>query len=153
MTPMDEFKARWDAIEMPIPFVEVVNTQVDTDALPDLWASALLQSEARRDITMGSEPWVEEAGTIIVGLFARSGTGRRGLDAAVASLREAFHGYISDDAGLHFIAVVGPEDIDPEADGEWWRLGFTVPYTITGFRAFFSLDFTKFKNSLYAPLI
>lgn len=130
MTPMDEFKARWNDIAMPIPFVEVVNTQVDTDELPELWASALLQSEARRDLTMGETPWFEEAGTIIVGMFARSGTGRSGLDAATTALREYFHGYISPDQTLHFRAVVGPEDIDPEADGEWWRLGFAVPYTI-----------------------
>lgn len=130
MTPMDEFLARWEAADMPIPFVEVVNVPVDTDTLPDLWGSAMLQSERRTDVTMGSSPWVEESGVIIVGLFAKSGEGRSALDDAVAALREHFHGYVSDDETLAFTAVVGPEDIDPDADGEWWRLGFTVTYDI-----------------------
>jgi hypothetical protein len=130
MTPLDEFIARWDAVAMPIPFHDVINTPVDTDALPALWGSAMLQSDRRADTTMGETPWVEESGAIIVGLFAKSGTGRNSLDAAATMLREMFHGYTSEDGSLSFTAVVGPEDIDPDAEGEWWRLGFTVPYVI-----------------------
>lgn len=130
MTPLDEFVARWETADMPIPFVETVNTAVDTDDLPDAWGSALLQVEAAGDVTLGSQPWMEEAGSIVVGLFARSGTGRNALDDAVTALREHFHGYVSADQSIHFTRVVGPEDIDPDADGEWWRLGFVVPYTV-----------------------
>lgn len=130
MTPLDEFVARWNAVAMPIPFVEVVNSRVDLDSVPEQWGSAMLQSDQRLDVTLGSSPWLEETGTVVVGLFARSGTGRSLLDEAAAWLRSSFHGYITPDNALHFVAVNGPEDIDPEADGEWWRLAFTVPYRV-----------------------
>lgn len=129
MTPLDQFVARW-ADKMPLPFVEAINVNVETDTLPDSWGSALLQSDARADVTMGALPHVEEAGELLVALFARSGTGRAGLDAAVDALRLHFHGYMTPDNALQFSAVVGPHDIDPQADGEWWRLAFTIPYLV-----------------------
>lgn len=135
MTPLDEFVARWNAVNMPIPFVEVENSGIDLDQVPDRWASAMLQGDARADVTLGSNPWVEETGQIVVGLFARSGTGRSQLDEAVAKLRTEFHGYMTPDNGLHFLAVNGPEDIDPDADGEWWRLAMTIPYRVQTRRA------------------
>lgn len=128
MTPLDQFVARWSAVQMPIPFIEVVNTDPELNTLPDLWGSALMQSDQRSDVTLGSFPWVEESGQIIVGMFARAGTGRNGLDEATAQLRRFFHGYMTADNSLHFTSVIGPEDIDPQADGEWWRLGFTIPF-------------------------
>lgn len=133
MTPLDEFIARWQAL-MPVPFVDVINVDVETDDLPDLWGSALLTSTARTDLTMGSKVHVEESGEIVVALFARSGTGRAGLDPAVTALRDAFHGYMTTDNQLQFRAVVGPQDIDPMAEGEWWRLGFIVPYVVWSVR-------------------
>lgn len=130
MTPLDEFYQRWDGLDMPVPLIEVVNTNPDLDTLPDQWAGALQRSDHRSDATLGSQPWVEETGQIIVGFLARSGTGRETLDAAVDALRLGFHGYLSPDGAIHFVAVIGPEDIDPEANGEWWRLGFRVPYIV-----------------------
>jgi hypothetical protein len=133
--PLDEFFARWNAVPMPIPLVEVVNTNVDLDGLPDQWAGAIYQSENAGDVTMGSQPWVEETGTIQVGLLARSGKGKDLLDAAVAALRTYFHGWVSADASVHFVSVIGPDDIDPEADGEWWRLGLRVPFIVQSRRS------------------
>jgi hypothetical protein len=99
-----------------------------TDSLPNTWGSALLSSQARTDLTLGSNVHVEEAGEIIAALFARSGSGENALDAAVDQLRTTFHGYMTADNTLQFRAVVGPQDIEPAADGEWWRLAFIVPY-------------------------
>lgn len=130
MTPLDEFYARWAAVGMPVPLLEVVNTNVDMSALPDQWAGALLLSDNRGDVTLGSAPWVEESGQIVVGLLARAGKGRTLLDSAVDALRQYFHGYLTSDGTIHFLAVIGPEDIDPEANGEWWRLGMRVPFTV-----------------------
>lgn len=132
MKPMDEFIARWAAVPMPLPLVDVVNTPVELNALPAQWAGAVKQSDNRVDVTMGSLPWVEETGNIIVGLLARSGTGADILDAAVDALRLHFHGWHTPDNGVVFLSVIGPEDIDPEADGEWWRLGMRVPYVVQG---------------------
>lgn len=129
MTPLDQFKNRWLAL-MPVPYIDAVNTNVDTDELDEPWGSAYLQADTRSDVTMGSNPHVEETGEIVAALFARSGTGDAGLNAAVIALRQVFHGYMTTDNTLQFVAVVGPENVDPLADGEWWRLVFTVPYKV-----------------------
>jgi hypothetical protein len=130
MTPLDQFIARWNAVPMPVPYVDVINTPIETNDLPDQWGSAVLEIDERADVTLGSNPHVEERGRIIVGLFERSGKGRNGLDAAVAALKLYFHQYMTPDNTLQITAVVGPEAIEPEADGEWWRLGFTLPCQI-----------------------
>jgi hypothetical protein len=131
MSPLDEFRARWIANAPPLPpFVDVINVAVTTDTLPDTWGSALLTVTARVDASLGSQPHVDETGEIVAALFARSGTGSSPLDAAVVALRDTFHGYMTADNQLQFRGVVGPQDIDPMADGEWWRLAFVVPFVV-----------------------
>ena len=131
MTPLDQFKARWMANTPPLPlYVDSINTPALTSTLPAVWGSALLSSQTRTDLTMGSNVHVEESGEIIAALFAKAGTGGSSLDAATAALRSTFHGYMSADNTLQFRAVVGPQDIDPMADGDWWRLAFIVPYVV-----------------------
>lgn len=135
MTPMDELKARWQALAMPLPLIDVVNTEADLSDMPDLWAGPVLQSEERTDVTLGSNPWVEERGTIMLALCARSGKGESLLDASVAAVREKFHGWLSADKQIQFLAVTGPENTEPEANGEWWILTMRVPYTLQSRRA------------------
>jgi hypothetical protein len=132
MTPLDQFRQRWVAspLQALAPYQNVINTPVLTDSLPNTWGSALLASNARTDLTLGSNVHVEESGEIIAALFARSGSGGSSLDAAMAELRTTFHGYMTTDNTLQFRAVVGPQDIDPAADGEWWRLAFLVPFVV-----------------------
>jgi hypothetical protein len=95
----------------------------------------VLQSEARADVTMGSDPWVEENGHILIGLCARSGKGEGLLDAAIAAVRAGFDGWRSADNTIWFRPVIGPENADPEANGEWWVLAMRVPYTVQARRS------------------
>jgi len=133
MRPLDEFIERWEEALISIPFVDTINTQVDTDALPAVWGSAMLQSEERRDTTLGTNPHVEERGFVVIGLFARSGEGRNVLDFAVGQIRAAYHGYhvsLPNTWDIEYTAVEGPMDVDPNADGEWWRVALNVPYRV-----------------------
>lgn len=129
--PLDIVKARWElAGVMPVPFFDTVNNQPDLATMPDLWGSAIVQVEQRVDVSMGSLPWVEERGNVIVGLFARAGSGASVLDAAVQALRDGFAGYIKDESENTFqvFSVDGPVDVDPETDGDWWRVAMTMAY-------------------------
>jgi hypothetical protein len=126
-TPLAVFKAIWTAEVVSLPYVETVNTPVDASTLPGDWGSAILQPQTRTDVTLGSRPWVEEKGTFVIGLFTRERAGPSALDAAVDELRAVFHGAAQD--GLHIESIDGPHDIDPEVDGEWWRLALTANYT------------------------
>lgn len=126
MTPLEIFEAIW-AEQMTVPFVATVNYPVDTKALPQVWGAAVYQPETRADVTLGSTPWVEESGQFLIGLFVRSGGGAAALDDAVAQVRQAFAGARRN--GLVISQVDGPHDVDPEADGEWWRLALTARFT------------------------
>lgn len=126
-TALETFEAIWAEQAASVHYVETVNWQVNTNDLPDIWASAIYQPELTEDVTMGSTPWVEERGQFLIGLFARSGTGPKALDGAVATVRQAFHGAARD--GLFVFAVDGPHDIDPQADGEWWQVALTARFT------------------------
>lgn len=125
-TPLEIFVGIWTDKVTAVDYFEVVNTQVDTDSLPDQWGSAVYQPQTRPDVTMGSTPWVEERGTFLVALFARSGTGSAVLDAAIAQMRAAYQGAALD--GLVCESVDGPHEMPTEADGEWWSLVMTVNY-------------------------
>jgi hypothetical protein len=124
---LDAFEAIWLEQAASVPLIQVVNYQVDSDALPAIWGAVIYQPEATNDVTMGSTPWCEESGTMLVGLFCRSGRGPHALDAAVATIKAAFHGAALD--GLVVLGVDGPHDVDPEGNGEWWQLALTARYT------------------------
>jgi hypothetical protein len=129
MTPLEVFLARWQAAIPPAvaTYVEAVNNPTDINEAPDPWAAVVLQPEQRTDVTLGSQPWVEETGTFLIGLFTRSGKGPAALDHAVDYVRTAFHGWRGD--GLLVTQVDGPHDMDPAASGEWWQLSLTARYS------------------------
>jgi hypothetical protein len=127
-TPLDVFEAMWAARIPPavMTYINAVNMRVDLNDAPDNWASAVVQPEARTDVTLGRNPWVEETGGILIGLFTRSGTGPKALDNAINYVRQSFHGARQD--GLLIEQVDGPMDIDPEGVGEWWQVALVARY-------------------------
>jgi len=127
-TPLGIFKQRWlDAIPPDaLTYYEAVNAQLDLNDAHDPWGAVIVQPEARPDVTMGSMPWVEEAGSFAIGLYTRSGTGPAALDTAIAYIRQTFHGYRY--GGLVIEEVDGPHDVDPEGLGEWWGVMMTGRY-------------------------
>jgi hypothetical protein len=108
-------------------FIEAVNFPVTTNEHPDIWATAIYRCEEVTDVTMGSQPWVEERGEFGIGLFTRAGSGPAALDETYGLVRGALHGAALN--GLHIYQCNGPMDPDPEADGEWWWLGMQALYT------------------------
>jgi hypothetical protein len=129
MTPLAIFKQAWTDLipAAALPYIEAVNSQVDDSAMPDVWGAAVLQPEQRSDVTMGSQPWVEETGAFLIGLFTRSGKGPAALDQAVDYIRQTFHGFAS--SGLVILQVDGPHDVEPEGVGEWWQVAMTARYS------------------------
>jgi len=127
MSPLDIFLSIWTAKVTSVPYVETVNSAVDTSVLGDPWGAVVYQPQTYSDVTLGSRPWVEEKGIFLIGVFTRSGQGPDALDVAINEVRAAFHGAALD--GLHIENVDGPHDMDPEADGEWWRIVLSASYT------------------------
>lgn len=127
MMPLDIVEARFREAVTAAPYFDVVNINVDMEALPDVWAGMIYLPESTVDRTMGSTPMVEESGVFSVGLFAKSGVGPRALDAAVQQVRTAFHGWQSGE--LRIDRVDGPLDTAPQADGNIWQLALTLAYS------------------------
>lgn len=155
MTPLDIFKQRWLAAIPPevVTYYEAVNAQLDLNDAHDPWGAAIVQPEARTDVTLGSNPWVEETGTFAIGIYTRSGKGPTVLDQAVDYIRDTFHGYRY--GGLLIEEVDGPHDVDPEAVGEWWGLMLTARYRFQtrrdASRPFYG-DWQGFPDTPPAPL-
>lgn len=155
MTPLDVFETRWlgnlaNNPGMSFRYIESVNAQVELEVMPDKWASAIIQPETDRDLTLGSRPIVVQRGVIVVGLFGKSGRGQKILDAEIQQLRDCYHGWMSD--GVHFMHVDGPLDVDPAADGEWWRLAFTVNYEWSRRRDAIGRGFEDLQGLLTTPI-
>jgi hypothetical protein len=128
MTPLEIFRQIW-AAKIPadaLTLYETVNAQMDLNDAHDPWAAVILQPDAVVDVTLGSNPWVEETGAFVIGLFTRSGKGPAALDQAVQYVRQTFHGVRY--GGLLIEQVNGPHDVDPEAIGNWWQLALSAPY-------------------------
>ena len=125
-TPLAIFLEIWSE-RIPadvLPYVEAVNYGVDTNDAHDPWGAAIVQPEARADVTLGTKPWVEENGTIpdraVHALGLRPGRARRGGRVHPADL------YGARRDGLVIQQVDGPHDVDPEGFGEWWQLALTA---------------------------
>jgi len=127
MTLLQIFLDIWSQKVPSVPYVETVNSHVDVSLLGDPWGGVIVQPVSVADATLGSHPEVEEKGTFLIGLFTKSGKGPAALDAPIDEVRRAFHGAALN--GLHIESVDGPHDMDPEADGEWWRIVLTANYT------------------------
>jgi hypothetical protein len=129
MTPLEIFKDHW-SLDIPLaalPYIEAVNKQVALRDAPDPWGAVILQPDVRGDVTLGSQPWVEESGQFLIGLFTKSGSGPTSLDEAVAYIRQTYHGFRY--GGLVIYQVDGPHDVDPEGAGDWWQIAMTARYT------------------------
>lgn len=125
MTPLDVLLDIW-ADTITLPYVETVNWRTDTSTLADRWGAAIYQCQERADVTLGSNPWVEEKGFFLIGLFTRVGTGPADLDPAIAEVRQGLHGAARN--GLRILQVDGPHDVDPEGMGEWWQVVLTAQF-------------------------
>jgi hypothetical protein len=136
-TPLDAFEARWTAAAIGAPFFDTINQPVDLEDMPSVWASAIYHTPQTVDVSMGSAPFVQEDGTIIVAMFASAGTGRNALTPLVDQVRAAYAGWSTNlETGKEclFLSVNGPEDLDPQTTGNWWQLVLTVPYETYGRR-------------------
>lgn len=129
MTPLDYFLDRWRAMPGLPPIYNASNLHVDTSTLPDPWAGVLVQGQDFRNITMGSQPWQQETGSFIVGVFTRAGEGMPDTDTLVRQVRAAFMNYRSPDRVLGIEQIDGPLDVDPAAEDGWHQLALDCRYT------------------------
>lgn len=133
MTVYEILEIRWKgdafntgALQSTIPLEDVVNTNVDLNAMPEKWAGAVVQAENDTDESLGSNPWVLESGFIAIGLFAKSGEGVKILDAEIRAVKDALHGWASD--GLTILRVEGPLDVEPFVEGNWYQAALQAAY-------------------------
>lgn len=130
MTPLDYFTARWAEAGIALPIYTMSNVNVDLNAMPALWAGVIVQAQELRNMTLGSQPWQEEAGLFLVGVFNRAGAGFPATDDTARSVRAAYMNWESADTRMRVEGVAGPLDLDPAAEEGWHRLALELRYQL-----------------------
>lgn len=127
------FRSQWATFAGDIPYVDVVNTPAE---IPDmdsttLFGTMLFSVEQRRFVTCGSLPWIEERGTVTIGVFARSADGDGDAIAAASDMLPLLTGR---DLGNDVLVteVTGPIDSSPEGEGEVYQVQLAAFYTWQG---------------------
>lgn len=156
MTVLEILKVRWQgdafnaaALESTIPYFDVVNLNVELNTMPEKWAGAVVQEQGDEDLTMGSNPIVQQTGFIAIGLFAKSGEGGAILDAEIRAVKDALHGWASD--GLEILHVDGPLDVEPFVEGNWYQAALQATYTFTYRRAATGPGFGDLQGLNHGP--
>jgi hypothetical protein len=115
-----------------VPYFDSVNrserTLNDTQPLPDVWLTLEFDMERRGPVTMGSRPWVEEAGTATVVVLGKSGRGDADVASAASDLSRAFDGWRDPVIDLWIETAGAPQPQPLEGMGEWWALAVPLRY-------------------------
>lgn len=128
MTPQGYIEAVWGTFIPGAPLVDVANVEVDADSLPSPWVGMLVQAEPSRLVTLGSKPYGEETGVVLLGVFTKSGTGADAGTAVAYQIRDAFLGYQDPERQFEVRTINGPMNLDPDADGGWFRMAVELEY-------------------------
>jgi hypothetical protein len=123
------FRDAWPAYGQGFPYVDAINLHPGT--LPPAFGSLGFQVETRRDTTMGSLPWVEESGSVLVSFFTPAGAGDGpAMDAATAAAAWLLGRRFGPD--LIVTGLTGPNDGAEEAEGEFFEAQLLVNYAWQG---------------------
>lgn len=122
----------WPRLTPWLRYINTINRSLPQNPplpLPDIWGTLAFQSTSRRMLTMGSNPWVEEQGTVAILLIGRSGHGDGPLAAAASTVMEAWHGWAAPGGDIWFRSVGAPRQVELESIGEWFILEVACEYT------------------------
>jgi hypothetical protein len=125
----DAIRAAWPTLVPTIPLVETINDTPETLEIEvPIWATLVFDVTNRGPVTMGSHPWIEETGMIVVALMSYSGTGDDEVARAAGVIMQAFEMWISPDKAIWIQSVDGPRSPDMEAGGNVYRLSVNLNY-------------------------
>lgn len=122
-----EIEAAWGALLPTLPLVGTINENVVDEDEP-IWATMVYDSTARPHMSMGSNPWIEEAGIASVVIMSESGIGDEAVTAVADSVVKAFEMWISADKTVWMDSVDAPRPPDTEALGDTYRLAVALNY-------------------------
>jgi hypothetical protein len=126
-------RADWSRLTAGLRYVETINRSLPRNPplpLPDVWGSLAFDAETRRHMTMGADPWVEERGQVVFGVFGRSGHGDVPALTAAEAIVAASEGWASPAGDAWFVSVGAPRQVEMEAEGEWFMLSVTAIYIL-----------------------
>jgi hypothetical protein len=129
-TPVREaFRQAWGQYAPQVPYVDAINTH--PGPLPPIFGSLAFEVSSRGDVTMGSHPWVVEAGQVLVSFFGQSGVGDAAMvEAALTAMR--LLRVVDFGPDLTLLTMVGPNDAAAEGEGAFFETQVTVAYEWQG---------------------
>ena len=125
----EAIRAAWPTLTPTIPYVETINvTPPEADVAPAVWATITFEASTRDDQTMGSRPWIEEAGVAVVVFLAYAGVGDDAVVAAADEVTLAWTGWIDPTKSIWIHSVDPPRPPDSEAVGDIYRMAVGLNY-------------------------
>jgi hypothetical protein len=119
----------WPLITPAIPYVPTINqTVLDVDTDKPIWGTFIFDVVTREHQTMGSRPWIEEAGVAVVALVSYAGVSDTEVARAASLVVTGWEMWHNSDQSLWIHSVDGPSVPDPEAVGDAYRLTVTLNY-------------------------
>lgn len=123
------FKAAWPTLVPDIPLVDTINDSPDNPEMESsMWATFIFDVTGSGPVTMGSNPWFEEQGVVIVALMSYSGIGDDVAALAADKVVRAWRQWISPDKAIWVQSVDGPRAPDLETVGDRYRLSVNLNY-------------------------
>lgn len=125
----EAFRAAWTLFSPALPYADGINSHPGT--LPARFGTLVFQAESRRDVTMGTDPWVIEEGTVTVAFFTEAGEGDSdAIDLATAAAVWFGGRQLAPD--LRVTGISGPNDPAEEGEGAFFEVQVSVNYEWQG---------------------
>ena len=125
--------AEWPIKTPGIRYLQTENRDLPRNpplSLPDVWGTLAFDGVSRRQLTMGVNPWVEEAGQAIFVICARSGHGDQPGVEAANDLMHAWDGWRDATGDIWFANIGPPSRLATEAEGEWYLYSVRADYRV-----------------------
>jgi hypothetical protein len=126
------FRDAWATLTPTLPFVETINvpiSDVDMEALPDLWGSIAFEATSNGPVTMGASPWYVENGTTSILVFGRSASGDSPAAAAAEDAFNAWKDWITSTGDIWVTRAQGPRPFSDAIVGNWLVLTVDLAYS------------------------
>jgi hypothetical protein len=124
----EEVRAAWLTLMPDVRYIDTINRSLPYNPplpLPAVWGTLQFEVTTRRQLTMGTNPWVEEIGVVNIIILAKSGHGDASAVEEATNAMRIWDGWYASGGDIYFQNVHAPRQLLEESQGDW--VLFVVP--------------------------
>jgi hypothetical protein len=129
----DAIRAEWPRLMPAVRYIDTINRSLPAKPplpLPAVWGTLGFNTNERRPLTMGANPWMLERGTVTFLIVAKSGHGDADGAAAATAAMRAWDGWQSPSGDMWIDRAGAPEQVELEANGNWFLFAVACDYSV-----------------------